>query len=128
MQQFRALIIEDNIDQIIVFSEAVRAAGFAVSDCSDGDKALEKLRAIKPHLVVLDLHLPGLDGDHILQEIRSDSSLSHALVIVATADAAWAEMLEKDSYLTLVKPISFIQLRGMAKRIFSHLEQRKTAS
>lgn len=128
MNEFRALIIEDNIDQVIVFTEAIRAAGFAVSDCTHGDKALEMIRAKKPHLIVLDLHLPGLDGDHILQQIRSDGNLAHILVILATADAAWAEMLEKESYLTLVKPISFIQLRGMAKRIYTHLEEQKAAS
>jgi DNA-binding response OmpR family regulator len=112
-----ALIIEDDYDLVIIFEEALKAAGFETQAARDGFTALKRLAAITPDVIVLDLHLPHVAGTDILKQIRADDRLAQARVIVATADARLAETLHDQADLVLVKPISFGQLRDLSKRM-----------
>ncbi len=117
MEQKRlALIIEDNEDQRWIFSSAVEDAGYAVEAIEDGIAALGRLKEVAPHLVVLDLHIPGVPGKTILSTIRSEKALSAVFVILATADAQVADELRSQADLVLLKPISFFQLNQLAER------------
>ena len=114
-----ALIIEDNPEQQNIFSQAIKMAGFSVEVIDDGEKTMQRLAEVTPHLIVLDLHLPTISGDEILRRIRADERLASVSVILATADPLLAETLSAESDLVLLKPISFIQLRDLAKRLAS---------
>lgn len=112
-----ALVIEDDIDLSTIFFEALKAAGFAAEVIHDGAVAVKRLKAIAPDVVVLDLHLPNVSGDELLTQIRSDARLRDTRVIVTTADPRMAEPLQEVADLVLIKPISFSQLRDLAKRL-----------
>lgn len=112
-----ALIVEDNEDLSLIFSKAVETAGFEIEAFENGSVALERLAVVVPSLVVLDLHLPGASGETILQYIRAQPQLANINVIIATADAGWGDKLNDAATLTLLKPISFSQLREMAGRL-----------
>jgi len=112
-----ALIIEDDIDLATIFAQALRAAGFETEIVLDGAKARAKLSAKEPDVVVLDLHLPHVSGQKLLEEIRNNERLSDTQVIIATADPRLAEQLQNQADLALVKPISFRQLRDLAQRL-----------
>ena len=112
-----ALVIEDTEDLASVFSTAMERAGFESEIIYNGAVALERLAEVAPDLVILDLHLPGVSGEKILKFIRSDSRLEKIKVIVATADSNWAEQLASDSTISMLKPISFTQLRQIAERL-----------
>ena len=112
-----ALVIEDNPDAAAIFSEALKAAGFEVEIIETGDKALERLNVTTPAMIVLDLHLPHVAGPEILRHVRADPRLAETQVIIATADPSMAESLYGQADLVLLKPISFSQLRDLAKRL-----------
>lgn len=112
-----AFVIEDTEDLSIVFRRALEVAQYDVEVIEDGGVAMERLAQVAPHLVVLDLHLPTVPGDVILDYIRSQARLKEVQVIVATADSAFAEALMEDATLTLLKPVSFSQLKEMALRL-----------
>jgi len=114
-----ALIIEDDRKQATIFDQALRMADFETEIIQDGQVALERLGTIVPTLVVLDLHLPYVSGDDILRQIRADERLAETRVILATADPLMAELLQQESDLVLLKPISFGQLRDLAMRLRS---------
>jgi CheY-like chemotaxis protein len=65
---------------------------------------------------VLDIHLPRVSGQVLLQQIRSDERLADTRVIVVTADEALAESKIEGADLVLIKPISFSYLRSVAQR------------
>ncbi len=69
-----------------------------------------------PTVVVLDLHLPHVNGLDILAKIRGDERLKDAKVIISTADPRMSDMAE-DADFVLIKPISFAQLRDLSKRL-----------
>jgi len=116
MRTLHALIIEDDADSALIFTEAPSAVGFATETVIDGKLALQRLAECVPDLVVLDLLLPHVSGKQILSAIRADARLAATKVILATADDVTAREIEELADIMLLKPISFAQLKGIALR------------
>jgi CheY-like chemotaxis protein len=114
-----ALIIEDNQDQNLVFTTALNQAGFETESILEGSTAQVRLAEVVPNVVVLDLHIPGVDGETLLRQIRSDKRLAGVRVILATADASLAKDLQSQADLVLLKPVSFFQLSQLAHRLIA---------
>jgi DNA-binding response OmpR family regulator len=112
-----ALIIEDDPDLSIIFSEALRKAGYESDVLLDGLAAREKLKLVVPALVILDMHLPHVSGIELLEQIRSDDRLKKVQVVIATADARMGEAMRDQADFVMVKPISFTQLRELTARL-----------
>jgi len=112
-----ALIIEDDRKLGDIFSLALRSAEFETEVVHDGAKALTRLAAIVPAIIVLDMHLPHVSGKEILSRIQADERFAQTRVIITTADALIAEDLHDDTDLVLLKPVSVTQLRDMASRL-----------
>lgn len=111
-----ALIIEDDADQNLIFTTALDQAGYKTESIKDGLTAQQRLNEVVPQTVVLDLHIPEVEGLTLLRQIRNDQRLTHVNVILATADAALAISLYAEADLVLLKPISFSQLSILASR------------
>ena len=112
-----ALIIEDNQDQNLVFTTALNQAGFETESILEGLTAQVRLTEVVPEVVVLDLHIPGVNGETLLRQIRSDQRLADVRVMLATADASLAKNLQSQADLVLLKPISYTQLSKLATRL-----------
>jgi len=112
-----ALIVEDDEDAGVIFANALREAGFECEIIRAGDKALVRLAETVPAVVVLDLQLPRVSGPEILRQIRADERLAETHVIITTAFPDMAVGLEEKADLVLTKPISYSQLRDLAKRV-----------
>lgn len=112
-----ALIIEDDAEQVSIFSEALRLAEYETEIAQDGALALARLAEIVPALILLDLHLPRVSGREILRQIRASNRLANTQVIITTAAPSTADMIRHEADLVLIKPISFIQLRDLAARL-----------
>ena len=111
-----ALVIEDNEDQNLVFTTALKQAGYEVESIFNGETARQRVAATLPEMVILDLHMPEVDGNVILGDIRANKRLQNTRVILATADAAFADSLQPQADLVLLKPISFSQLHQLVSR------------
>jgi len=114
-----ALVIEDDKDVAIIFAEALRMAGCETEIIRAGDAALARLAATVPDVVVLDLHLPRVEGIDILRQIRADARLAGTRVIVVTGDPPAAEGLQDLADLVLIKPVGLDQLSDLATRLIS---------
>lgn len=112
-----ALIIEDDVDQNFIFTTALDQAGYETESIEDGRTAQQRLTEVVPQTIVLDLHIPDIEGVTLLRQIRNDHRLANVNVILATADAALASSLQAEADLVLLKPISFAQLSILAGRL-----------
>ena len=119
-----ALIIEDNEDQNLVFTKALIQAGYETESIQDGATAMKRLSEVVPDVVILDLHIPGINGGLILREIRKDPRAQHVHVIIVSADAEFAASLQAQVDIVLLKPVSFTQLSLLASRF---LDASKTS-
>ena len=112
-----ALVIEDDTAVGQVFVEALKQAGFAAELVGNGRVALARLALVVPAVVLLDINLPVVSGETILQAIRADSRLAGTRVILTTGEAHRARALQPRADLVLVKPISANQLTELAARL-----------
>ena len=117
-----ALIIEDNEDQNLVFTTALTKAGYATESIYDGVTALNRLSKAGPAMIILDLHVPGINGGWLLREIRKDPRTTNSCVIIVTADADFAEKLRSQADFVLIKPVSFLELTKLANSLLDQLK------
>ena len=111
-----AFIIEDDEQLATIFAFAFKDAEFETEILRNGRVALERLGAISPSVVVLDMHLPHVSGKEILHFIRAEPQLVDTPVLLATADPGLGDSLEKEVDQVLIKPISFVVLRDIARQ------------
>lgn len=79
-------IVEDNADNRLLL-QAILEGMYWLVEYENGIDALAGLEASLPDLVLLDISLPGMDGNEILSRIRRDARLSRLPVIALTAHA-----------------------------------------
>lgn len=111
------LVIEDDQDLSEVFSQALIAAGYETEIIGDGQVAEDRLKQVVPAIVILDMHIPNIPGNILLEQIRADERLNKIRVVVATADAQLGESMRGLADLVLIKPISFTQMRDLSARL-----------
>jgi CheY-like chemotaxis protein len=112
-----ALVVEDDADLAAIFAEALQSAGFEPEVIRDGAVAQRRMKEVVPDIVILDLHLPNVDGSSLLHQIRADGTLKETIVIVSTADALMGEIYRDVADIVLIKPVSFTQLRDLSSRL-----------
>jgi CheY-like chemotaxis protein len=103
----RILIVEDNPDNMKLFTAILRHGGHEITGLYSGEGLVEALDNVKPDLVLMDIQLPGRDGFELLAEIRK-SPWAAVRVIALTAhamtgDREKAKQAGFDDYIT--KPI-----------------------
>lgn len=111
-----ALIVEDDVQLSQIFSLALKVH-FETEIILDGKLAMQRLTNITPDLIVLDLNLPHVSGESILDYIRQESRLAATNVILATADARQAETMQDKADIILLKPVNPVHLRELAVRM-----------
>jgi DNA-binding response OmpR family regulator len=80
----RILVVDDDPSICQLYRTALLLAGFQVEVAGDGLSALQKIDARRPHLIVLDLHLPRVDGLAVLAELRANTYTGDIPVVVVT--------------------------------------------
>ncbi len=117
LDQFRmkkALIVEDHPDMVEILTLQLEILGFAVISANNGTEGVEKAIKERPHLILMDIMMPGMDGRDATRFIRCNPETKDIPILVATA-------LSQESYLRscieagcndyLVKPFTLKQLQ-----------------
>lgn len=100
----------------------VRAAldGHEVHEARDGDESLERARALRPDLIVLDMMMPGRSGLDVLEELRADPELAGIRVVMLTARAQASDHVaagHAGADLFMVKPFSPLRLAAAVEEL-----------
>lgn len=78
------LLLEDNPSVRELIKVLLETEGYAIIEASDGQDGLTKAEELKPDLMILDLMMPGLDGENVLRKMRRHSKLSKVPVLVVS--------------------------------------------
>jgi CheY-like chemotaxis protein len=97
------LVVEDNDDLRQLFGHALKSAGFAVCEASDGPQALRCIENAAPDVVILDIRLPTLDGISVREELDAHPHTRRIPVIVVTGEAV--DLVRLRHTLVLRKPV-----------------------
>jgi CheY-like chemotaxis protein len=96
-EKFKVLIVDDDSDFREILSAKLLAAGFDVDQSPDGQTGIEKANSYHPHLILLDVHMPGMSGIEALSKMKADPNLKDIKVIFLTSygeaqeDASWVD-------------------------------------
>ena len=104
----RVLVVDDNRDQADSAAELFRLAGFDARACYDGPSALTLNREFLPDVCLLDLNMPGMDGDELASRLRGQAGGRPVLLVAVTAmgnDESRRRTEEAGFHMHLVKPV-----------------------
>jgi CheY-like chemotaxis protein len=99
----RILVVDDDDLLRDAVSEALRDAGYDVTEARDGKHALDTLRDSRPTLIILDLMMPVMNGWELAEVLRDDPELKTIPVCVLSAVA---DRAPPQSAATLRKPVA----------------------
>jgi PleD family two-component response regulator len=123
MGKARLLVVEDDIDIGNMLKIYFSGMDFDVDVAMRGKDALEKTRQVLPHLIVLDIMLPDIDGYEVCRNLRTNMRTSHIPVIFLTQKDERSDKLQglelgADDYITKPFDIEELKLRvqGAIKR------------
>ena len=101
-QRKRVLVVEDETDTVLLLKHLLRSAGYNVLGATSGEEAIRKFTEVRPHLVLLDLMMPGMDGWETYAYLRKISDVPVMIIsaICGKEDVVRALRLGVDDYLT----------------------------
>lgn len=112
--RFRVLLAEDDTVSRTFLCEAIEACGGEAIACADGPSALARAREGHWNLLILDHHLPGMNGEAVLAALRADPRAGTQPPTIATTaepSSATALLLAAGFAQVLPKPVSLEKLR-----------------
>jgi two-component system alkaline phosphatase synthesis response regulator PhoP len=119
----RILLVDDEPDILEILEYNLTSEGYQVDTAKNGLEALKKADEWKPHLVLLDVMMPEMDGIETCEKLRNNASLSDVLIVFLTArseDYSQVAGLEAgaDDYITKpIKPkVLMSKIKAMLRR------------
>ena len=112
MEQKRTiLIMDDDLAMQTVLEIALREAGYQVILANDGQEGIDKIRRLKPDLVVSDIMMPQMDGVeafHLIKEQLQDDGIP-IFIMTALNRKPWFADMEADGAVIIQKPFEVDQ-------------------
>ncbi|MDR1681122.1 MAG: response regulator transcription factor [Prevotellaceae bacterium] len=85
MTEYKILLVDDENDILDFLSYTLRKENFDVYTASDGRQGVEKALEVEPHLILLDVMMPEMDGIAVCEELRKHESLRNTIIAFLTA-------------------------------------------
>lgn len=123
----KILVVDDEPAILEVLSDSLKDDEFSVSTASNGAEALKIYSTFQPHIVLLDVWMPGdLDGVDVLKEIKSKSKSAHVIMMSGHGTIETAVSAVKNgAYDFIEKPISFDRISILIKNILDFESERQ---
>ncbi len=108
----RILLVDDEADHLATVAAFLRDRGFTISTASNGEEAVKKVFEVKPHLIVMDIMMPVMDGTDAASVLREDPRTRRIPVIFLTAvvDKSDQRTVSDNPNLILAKPVKLEDL------------------
>jgi CheY-like chemotaxis protein len=84
-QRLKILVVDDETDSRIFLCNLLGTCGYEAIDAADGEEGLQKAKAERPDLIILDIMMPGEKGVHMYRCLKLDESLKKVPVIVVSS-------------------------------------------
>ena len=111
MTEWKALLVDDEAEFVITLAERLQMRGIVAEVATDGEEALRIIESAPPHVVVLDIMMPGMGGLEVLRQVRREHP--GVEVILLTGRGGTQEGIEGmrlGAFDFLMKPIRIEEL------------------
>ena len=115
----KILVVEDDADNRRIVAKVLSVEGYEIVEATDGIEALAIARSVRPHLIIMDLALPNMDGWEATRQLKRDPITRNIPVVALTAvamrgDEEQARAAGCDDYMP--KPARPAAIREIVKK------------
>jgi DNA-binding response OmpR family regulator len=104
----RILVVDDEIAIVDVLKSFLEEKGHKVFSAYDGEQAVEVAKQERPHLILLDIYLPKMDGIEVLKAVRSfDESMGVIMITAFREEQIAKQALSLGAFDYITKPFDF---------------------
>lgn len=129
--EFTILLVDDENDIREFLSYTLRKEGFIVHTAHDGKSGITRAAEVKPHLILLDIMMPGINGIEACEQIRSDAGLAEVIICFLTArseDFTQIAAFEAGGDDYIIKPVKPKLLVSRVKALLRRYRSQKGES
>ncbi len=126
LENFKILLVDDEPDILEIISYSLKSEGYLVYTAENGIKGVELAKKIKPHLIILDVMMPEMDGIEACEIIRNDLKSANSLIVFLSARGEDYSQIAgfnagADDYIT--KPIKPKVLKSKIKSLLRRISK-----
>ncbi len=118
------LLVDDDAAHLEALADRLTADGFEVARAGSGREALEHLDAAWPDLVILDLMMPGVDGQALAGRIKSRADIPILVLSAVAAADSKAELIATYAEDYVTKPYNYAELTARIRRVLRRLQDQ----
>ena len=112
--EIRVVIIDDDPGVLDVLNDAVTASGYRAFPAANAVQGLREVRERRPHVVLLDLCMPALDGRTVFERLISSSTPCSIVIVSGQNDERAAQaLLQRGAFDYLPKPVYLAHLQSI---------------
>jgi DNA-binding response OmpR family regulator len=115
----KILLIDDEADLVESLKKTLESNGYEVYGALNGKEGYEKAQEERPHLILLDIIMPDMDGFEVLKRLRNAPATALTNIIMCTARGDTSSILKAEkSYATdyIIKPFELSELMELIKK------------
>ncbi len=118
------LLIDDDPSLVTFLGDRFRREGYRVSTALSGAEAMAQIGKDWPDLVVLDLMLPGMDGEEIARLIKDRADIPVIILSAVSASESKVEFISRYAEDYVTKPFHYPELRARMQRVLGRMQGR----
>ncbi len=120
----RVLLVDDDVRLLAQLTDRLERDGFDVQPARSGNEALTRFRTFGPDVVVLDLMMPGMDGEETAERLLRLGDVPIIVLSAITASESKVRFIERYAEDYITKPFDYAELRARIKRVAHRLGER----
>lgn len=116
----RILVVDDEVHVVRLLQKYLKSKSYEVYTATNGMEAIEKVKEVRPHIVLLDIIMPGIGGIDALKEIKKINPKIAVIMVTAVIDEELAKraiQLGADDYITKPLDLNYIETIVLVKVI-----------
>ncbi|WP_298416978.1 response regulator transcription factor [uncultured Kordia sp.] len=127
-KDIKILLVDDEPDILEIVGYNLSSEGYQISTAANGVEAIAKAKKVKPHLIIMDVMMPEMDGIEACENIRKDTNLANTIITFLTARGEDYSQVAgfdagADDYIT--KPIKPKVLVSKVKALLRRLKKEE---
>jgi DNA-binding response OmpR family regulator len=124
MSEARLLLVDDDVSHLDALAARLASDGFEVDKASSGAKGLELLNEAWPDLVILDLLMPGMDGQTLAARIKSRADIPILVLSAIEAADSKADLIARYAEDYVAKPYDYTELVARIRRVLRRVQDQ----
>ena len=117
---YTVLVVDDQPGIRRLLLEVLTEEGYNVDTAANGYECIQKVKELKPDLILMDMKMPGMDGIETLRELKELSEVGKVIMMTAYGELGLVK-IAKDlgAYAYVTKPFDIIELCAMIGQVIS---------